>query len=781
MDLVAAATREADADAMALAEPGDGFSDDDAGIDFSDDLNCSLHDGASQPHTPPVVERDSSLLEEEPFELDADRVAAFVAQHVEEVAAAAAEQDAMRAQVHVGDVMEAVEPRVVVFSPHLFDAPPHAAFLCLVCHNVLDDPMCCTNGHNMCTPCIFSVEERGCPAACGADLATKTPNMALRELIDELPMRCGCGWRGPLAHFRKHGLRCGASQRCELCEWVGADLALHACTRALCKACLHVTDKDALPAHVATCTAVLVPCEHCRRPLPRRALPTHVAGCDQRKAECPACHEEVALKDAGLHKAQCWAAHAPCRVCGAVMPRLHLSPHLVTCLRMPKIVGCVDELGPCGARAMATVPDKFTGLSMYDTPLDVVRAVPWRALTSLTRVEFSFCGIPYGPAPPTRRTDLDGDAIVAALAACTAMRRLDLRSLGVQSVDALCGTLRAMSGLAKLFVDIGVADVPAVAAAAPGLRTFGMSGTCNVDVLRTAWPQLRKLSIWGMQHFQGYGMRDVDEPPPEWPTLTQVAISLAREDNLDQLDLLEWLAGLQLKKCRLAGALRITADAMLYLRTIVHALAGREECSLELVAGGIEWCGKCKRTAVSAWNDLLVPVRAKSFTFSGVWLRARPMPLHTRFLCLGGTLGAECAPLDLRAFDPRGLESLEVAAGFHGVAPVIAANPGLQQVVLGDLTPECVAALAACPKLKSLTIASGTLTDDTLYQLGACRSLHLLTIRPRVQGMTLAGVQALIRQLPHLCLIMAPGLDTRALAEWAAVEAPGLFVRLSCQ
>ncbi len=92
-------------------------------------------------------------------------------------------------------------------------------FLCLICFNVLKDPVLCSkNQHCFCRGCITKHLENSqrCPT-CGDDLTVETlaePQRMVKDYLNELPTRCvfidrGCQEIVQLQHLDRHEATCG--------------------------------------------------------------------------------------------------------------------------------------------------------------------------------------------------------------------------------------------------------------------------------------------------------------------------------------------------------------------------------------------------------------------------------------------------------------------------------------------------------------------------------------------------------------------------------------------
>lgn len=111
------------------------------------------------------------------------------------------------------------------------DEPPHD-FICGICHDVLNSPQQCKNGHCFCLTCVTAALkiQPDCPS-CKVALKSEllASNIVVRNLIEQLPVKCGsldtlniltsseiiddtsdrvCNWTGPLTSREDHMLTC---------------------------------------------------------------------------------------------------------------------------------------------------------------------------------------------------------------------------------------------------------------------------------------------------------------------------------------------------------------------------------------------------------------------------------------------------------------------------------------------------------------------------------------------------------------------------------------------
>lgn len=122
------------------------------------------------------------------------------------------------------------------YAVELFVTPPSEELKCSICLNIFYNPHSCRSGHTFCLGCIQrhlqSAHHHRCPMCqVPVDEASLTMNLVVKNLIDNLPIRCNldpnlCDWTGPLAQQQDH-----SSTVCPMfslkCPWFGTAAGCH--------------------------------------------------------------------------------------------------------------------------------------------------------------------------------------------------------------------------------------------------------------------------------------------------------------------------------------------------------------------------------------------------------------------------------------------------------------------------------------------------------------------------------------------------------------------------
>ena len=235
------------------------------------------------------------------------------------------------------------------FDPQLFAVKPCSEFLCTVCSEVLDKPMCvCQEGHTFCKACIsrWLEKQQTCPTCrCAISQASLRPSRIVETLIGALDVCCHHSAK-PNDDDGAHSSVCDSTsgQACAEepaakrqrmdngCSWMGA-----------------LRDLD---GHLQSCGFVPDPCPlGCGASVQRRKLEEHSMCCPKRRVECEHCHEGMPYESLEEHVAVlCPMYLVPCmQQCGQTMPRKQLSAHLSTdCPLQP--VDCLFMAQGCTVR-----------------------------------------------------------------------------------------------------------------------------------------------------------------------------------------------------------------------------------------------------------------------------------------------------------------------------------------------------------------------------------------------------------------------------------------------
>uniref|UniRef100_A0A6T1Z8G9 RING-type domain-containing protein n=1 Tax=Eutreptiella gymnastica TaxID=73025 RepID=A0A6T1Z8G9_9EUGL len=231
------------------------------------------------------------------------------------------------------------------FDPQLFAVKPCGDFLCTVCSEVLDKPMCvCQEGHTFCNACIsrWLEKRQTCPTCrCAISQASLRPSRIVENLIGALDVCC--------RHSGKPNDDDGA--RSSACDSTSAEEPA-AKRQRVNNGCSWTGALQELDGHLGSCGFVPIPCPSgCGARLQRRKLKEHSVCCPKRRVECEHCHEGMPYESLEEHVAQlCPMYLVPCtQKCGQTMPRKQLSAHLsADCPLQP--VDCLFMAQGCTVR-----------------------------------------------------------------------------------------------------------------------------------------------------------------------------------------------------------------------------------------------------------------------------------------------------------------------------------------------------------------------------------------------------------------------------------------------
>lgn len=721
------------------------------------------------------------------------------------------------------------EPRPVL-APTMFVQPVSPDLLCGACGHVLDEPVQCRKGHMRCTPCMR--KSRWCKR-CNADVPEPAYNQYAASHIAAMAMACPCGaWVGDVHAFRQHVAKCERCVACPHCDWKGRSLAAHTCTTKACASCGTLMQAAELKAHTKVCGAVRVPCVYCSENVTRRAMAQHEAECERRPWSCSACGAAATWKEAEAHAPVCPQRVQPCPFCGDELPLAQQPIHRPACPAAPSLTAACLDLGapsmyglhsPAGLHAMAQ--HQPTRLDLSSVPVErlcTVQAVTrgehlfvshnprphrkldpetvvvhtcvvdWSAFTHLTKLYLPVNALVELRDDPAQAwfhsragepsPQLNVASLLAALAACRSLRKLEMMCAPVDAhVDALCGMVAAMPHLTHLHVWFSAVEhMEQLAAAAPGLVSFGMCTTLDVPRLAAAWPDLRKLQVLRLQHVimdPGAGA-PADAGSRLWlPAHVHITVMMGVNPatGLSAADhdlLFSWLERAPLVKCTLAGfapsvtflqaALRLHVSQE--LRLYSGESAGRQASHVS--------CNGCAPAIADALRDMAA--RAPPTL-------CLPTLRHGGELELPGVrhLGVVCA--DSSALLATGLQMLDYSfenADLEALARLLASNPGLQHVVLQGVpcSRDMLTPLVTCDNLTAVTLRGGECGDEALAALAACKGLVVVLLARLAVAPSLAGLQALVQALPKLAMLQAPAVHAPALRAWAMAAAPALTV-----
>ncbi len=158
------------------------------------------------------------------------------------------------------------------FSHFFLDIPPDD-LICPICHDIMNNPVQCFEGHGYCKICIekWLDQHSTCPISCNPlDSSQLTPIRIVKNLIDNLIVKCpkNCLWKGKLFTEELHLLEC--------------ELVLICCENNDCNMTF---ERRFLLEHQNICEYTLSLCPHvnCGQYHQRRLIDT----CPYRVVECP--------------------------------------------------------------------------------------------------------------------------------------------------------------------------------------------------------------------------------------------------------------------------------------------------------------------------------------------------------------------------------------------------------------------------------------------------------------------------------------------------------------
>ena len=221
------------------------------------------------------------------------------------------------------------KPRSAVFVGEIGEE-----FLCVICHDVLEVPVSCTQGHTFCEGCLdrWMASSKSCPT-CKVELNKSflTRNRPLETLIEKLPVHCeniqeadNPTDTSSASNTKPKGGRkrklvdvsldaSAAEAKEEGCRWTGkyGDLRKHL--------------SDDCPFAIVRCSNK--GCEMAG--IQRRSLAAHIAVCDYRLVKCEFCHQLQRFCSLDAHKEACNMAPVVC-ICGTSICRGKLAFHKAT-------------------------------------------------------------------------------------------------------------------------------------------------------------------------------------------------------------------------------------------------------------------------------------------------------------------------------------------------------------------------------------------------------------------------------------------------------------------
>jgi len=192
---------------------------------------------------------------------------------------------------------------------------------CNICLLVLRDPLrVCVNDHQYCRSCIPMIANNSCPE-CRTAISVTTPARVLRDIINDLPVKCfkgidsKCSWVGKVEALEAH---------VALCEFVNVTCSITDCDV--------IKRRGKMSKHEAVCSHGIVRCSLCRAKMKRSTLDNHMSSCPNRIVSCVnvGCDEKVPLNKMANHRGEC-----PYEVVACPLLEVMQCPHRCTRRLMP--------------------------------------------------------------------------------------------------------------------------------------------------------------------------------------------------------------------------------------------------------------------------------------------------------------------------------------------------------------------------------------------------------------------------------------------------------------
>lgn len=200
--------------------------------------------------------------------------------------------------------------------------------ICIICTNVMKNPVQCCEGHNFCKQCCMtSLNQRSeCPI-CNSKMSLDKlmPNRGLEGVINDYKIKCPTTIQNnnsnSAENSRKRTLEaasnCSDSKipRRVCCDWNGK----------IASAASHL-EKD--------CKSYLIPCPHgdCKEIVERQDLSAHEEVCNSKMRICKWCDDEFSQSNYKLHNCIMSEDQMPCPMdCGEMTSNADLNNHFNTC------------------------------------------------------------------------------------------------------------------------------------------------------------------------------------------------------------------------------------------------------------------------------------------------------------------------------------------------------------------------------------------------------------------------------------------------------------------
>jgi len=244
------------------------------------------------------------------------------------------------------------------YDEKLFVHEPVAVSKCSICVGVMNDPVCCPQGHkyvlhacpgccrpadaprrriaSFCRACLSkwfadSKANNTCPS-CRSPVEQVVPNRFAADVISALVLRCPktadtagslppaaqCTWTGPVRDLVSHQATCVAIE--VACVWTQ---------------CRKRTPRGTADSHFAECEHRVLFCPHCSvHEFGSAAMTAHAASCSAAPSPCsnPGCTVKVVRDGMEVHRAVCAFEVVPCAVpgCGVSLARIAMEAHMTS-------------------------------------------------------------------------------------------------------------------------------------------------------------------------------------------------------------------------------------------------------------------------------------------------------------------------------------------------------------------------------------------------------------------------------------------------------------------
>jgi len=205
---------------------------------------------------------------------------------------------------------------VVGYCREIFVTSPSNHFECPICHQIVRDPVHCTDEHHFCRTCLYKwmTNNKICPCdRKPLEQDSIIPSRFLNNIINDLIVRCpttlksdadpvnanipsskisndeNCSWTGPIRTISTHT---------SACEYVYIACPLEGCSIK--------TTKKGMSDHIISCEYRIINCVWCKSAMPYNKLSIHETICEDRPVTCPnGCSTSIPFKDVDSHRTVC--------------------------------------------------------------------------------------------------------------------------------------------------------------------------------------------------------------------------------------------------------------------------------------------------------------------------------------------------------------------------------------------------------------------------------------------------------------------------------------------